>query len=243
MMKQWTVTCAALLSAVLSAADATVPVDPVRDLLEFAPEAEEYTVLYDADCFSGNDNAGKKYLVNNSEKYEKIKPAKIGYFLRLEGTDGTVRRVFATVDPFAEKIIDYGFPRFWPPHTPIQKEVRNLTVKTDVPGVKTGNFPKGNVEIWNVAYSAKNSAGVPGASDTVCDFGDSPFPGHYGVFQLHNTAEKQTVFAVNHWFPAKNTELDVGIGNGPGENPDWTRSCSGANFKSVRMLILIKPQP
>ncbi len=212
--------------------------DVVQDLLKFAPEAAEYVVLFDADCLSGTDNSGKKYEVNNLEKYGATPIEKVGYYLRLEANDGKVLQVFATVDPFMEKNADYSFPRFWPKFDPIQKNVNNLTVKSDVPGVENGTFPGGNVEIWLGGYTAKNSAGVPGASDEKCDFGDQPTPGNYGSFQLHNTGKKQTVFAVNGWYFKE--KVDLGIGNAPTGEPDWSHSYTGKNMKSARMLILLK---
>jgi len=235
--------CIALVGALflsLSQVQAKSTGELVKELLKFAPEAAEYAVLFSTDCFTGNDRSGKIYLENNSGMYAKNEAEKIGYYLRLEQTDGTVRQVFVTVDPFLAKTADYSFPRFWPVFPPIQKKVSGLTVKSDVPGVKNGIFAEGNVEIWLQAVSPKNTVKVPGASDTVFDIGDSPVPGHYGVFQIHNTKEKQTVLSVNRWFPGKNTETDIGIGNAPSGNPDWSFSKAGKNYKSAYMLILIK---
>ena len=235
--------CIALAGALLlsfSSLQAKNTRDLINDVLKFAPEAVEYAVLFSIDCFSGNDKSGKIYLENNSGTYSKSVVKKIAYYLRLEQTDGTIRQVFVTVDPFLEKTMDYGFPRFWPRFPPIQEKVTGLTVKSDVPNVKNGAFSEGNVEIWLQAVSPKNTVKVPGASDTVFDIGDSPVPGHYGVFQIHNTKEKQTVFSVNHWAPGKNVETDIGIGNAPSGNPDWSFSKAGKYYKSAYMLILIK---
>ena len=56
--------------------------------------------------------------------------------------------------------------------------------------------------------------------------------------QIHNFAEKQTVMAYNHWIMGKNSE--VGIGNQPKNNPDWTFSNSGKNYKSADILVLVQ---
>ncbi|MFA6290879.1 MAG: hypothetical protein WC637_03810 [Victivallales bacterium] len=211
-----------------------------KALMQFVPESNEYALLFSMDCFSGNDASGKKYWENNVEAFQNAKVERIGYYLRLERQDGNIEQAWVSMDPFQEKIADCSLPRFWPLFTPIRKEVKNLTVKSNVPGVKNGNFVKGNVEIWLGAVSPINSAGIAGASDTAHDIGDSPEPGHYGVFQIHNTQEKQTIIAFNHWYPAKNTETDVGVGNAPEGEPDWTFSNSGKNCKSACLLILVK---
>jgi sialate O-acetylesterase len=56
--------------------------------------------------------------------------------------------------------------------------------------------------------------------------------------QIHNTAEKQTIIAYNHWSTGKSCEL--GIGNQPAGQPDWTFSKSGEKLKSARILVLVK---
>jgi sialate O-acetylesterase len=164
----------------------------------------------------------------------------VGYYLHLVGNDGKVSWVFATVDPFMDKVADYSFPRYWPTFPDIQKPVKNLTVKSNVAGVKTGTFSGGNVEIWLGGMKTANSAKVPGASDDTFDFGDEPTPQLSSVFQLHNTGEKQTVFSVNRWFLGKKNQVDIGIGNAPSGHPDWTGSRAGKNYQSAHLLILIQ---
>jgi sialate O-acetylesterase len=229
-----------LLARALGAAEPAV--DPVAELLKVAPEAKEFALLFSADCFTGNDKLGKKYLVNNLRDFAKAKLAKVGYYLHLVGNDGKVSWVFATVDPFMDKVADYSFPRYWPKFPPIQKQVKNLTVKSNVAGVKTGTFPGGNVEIWLGGMKTANSAKVPGASDDTFDFGDEPTEPLSSVFQLHNTGEKQTVFSVNRWFLDKKNQVDIGIGNAPSGHPDWTGSRAGKNYRSAHLLILLQEE-
>ncbi|OAM91127.1 hypothetical protein OH491_04635 [Termitidicoccus mucosus] len=103
---------------------------------------------------------------------------------------------------------------------------------------------KANIEFWDCNYNQQNVAKVPGASDTAYGFGDSQSasvsPG-YGCMQIHNTAEKQTVIAYNHWSAGK--ACDLGIGNQPEgrkNSLDWTFSRSGAKLQSARLLVFVQ---
>ena len=104
---------------------------------------------------------------------------------------------------------------------------------------KSGFFPKGNIEFWGVNYGPGNAKKVPGASDAKYDFGDSPSnTGGYGSMQLHNFEHRQTVFAFNKF--SAGATCDLGIGNNPEANPDWSLSSSAKNYKSSRMVIAAK---
>ena len=54
--------------------------------------------------------------------------------------------------------------------------------------------------------------------------------------QVHNTAEKQTVFAYNNFSAGANS--DAGIGNRPGRHPDWTFSQNLKNYKSGWLFVI-----
>jgi sialate O-acetylesterase len=100
--------------------------------------------------------------------------------------------------------------------------VTNLTVYSNVDGVKTGVISTGNIEFCGSNYAPLNKQGIPGASNTAYDFGDAPITtdkvGH-GSLQIHNFAEKQTIFSYNNFTAPVSS---IGIGNAPGANPDWT---------------------
>ncbi len=56
----------------------------------------------------------------------------------------------------------------------------------------------------------------------------SPPEDGYGSMQVHNVATKQTLFAINHW--SAGGAADLGIGNGPGQTPDWTFSGNAQSY-------------
>ena len=63
------------------------------------------------------------------------------------------------------------------------------------------------------------------------------FAGMVGA-RVHNTAEKQTVFAFNNFNAGKN--CDLGIGNNPGGNPDWTFAGNAKKYNSPEIFIVAK---
>ena len=54
--------------------------------------------------------------------------------------------------------------------------------------------------------------------------------------QIHNFLEKQTVFAYNNFTTGGNA--DLGIGNQPEKNPDWTFSGAARNYKQAMLYVL-----
>jgi len=54
--------------------------------------------------------------------------------------------------------------------------------------------------------------------------------------QLHNTGEKQTLFAFNHWNLGT---TEVGIGNQPTGQPDWTFANNGGTYTVKTLQVLV----
>ena len=205
------------------------------------PEAAAFKIACVLDPFTTTGDE-VTYTLDNTAALAaapgKIK--RLAYYLQLIAPSGAVTYAFASMDPFTTDLSKIGVPtkktgaRF-------QQYVKNLEVKSNVPGVKTGRFEQGNIEFWDCNYSAKNDAKIPGASDTTHDIGDamvtSVSPG-YGSMQIHNTAARQTILAYNNW--RKGKECDIGIGNQPVKNPDWTFSASGKTHRSARLIVLVE---
>jgi sialate O-acetylesterase len=105
----------------------------------------------------------------------------------------------------------------------------------------TGNgLAGGNIEFWPNNYGPENSAHVPNASGETYDFGDQPNDpaDGYGSMQVHNHAAKQTLFALNHW--SAGGQADIGIGNQPQNNPDWTFSNNAGTYQAKRLRVLVR---
>ena len=118
-----------------------------------------------------------------------------------------------------------------------------MTVYSNVKGITTGpGLTGGNIEFWPNNYGPANSANVPNASSQTWDFGDEPSDpaDGYGSMQIHNHDAKQTLFAINHW--REGGHADLGIGNQPTGNPDWTFAGNADSYAKKRLRILVRPK-
>ena len=81
---------------------------------------------------------------------------------------------------------------------------------------------------------------MPNASSQVYDFGDQPDgpADGYGSMQVHNHDAKQTLFALNHW--KEGSHADLGIGNQPTGNPDWTFAGNAGSYQAKRLRVLVR---
>lgn len=213
-----------------------------RTLLDsLVPEAAGYKLVYRLNPLAPGANAeGVTYLRDNSRELRgKIK--RIAYFLYLLKENGIREYVFVSMDPFTQEFGKIGVPTF-ASRTVFQCQVKKLEVKSNVVHVKTGSFAVGNLEFWSSGYGPENAAKVPGANGETLDFGDR-YAGHgidrnaHGSMQVHNTTEKQTVFAYNNW--KANRNCDLGIGNHSGRNTDWTFAGNG-NCRQADLLVLVE---
>ena len=214
----------------------SVPISIRSTLDRLVPEAGNMEIVYAVNAKNIWSGGFPAYLQDNSRKLAGKKVKSIGYFMYLVGANGGERFAYASMDPFTQEIAKLGVPTaagkiFF------QQTVRNLYVKSNVPGLSSGKFEDGNIEFWSGNYTQKNSANVPGASDQTFDFGDTGTSLHdgYGSFQLHNYRLKQTVFALNNFRAAA---PDVGIGNNRQGNPDYTFSASSKDYAVATLLIL-----
>ncbi|UKI30686.1 MAG: hypothetical protein L6W00_22670 [Lentisphaeria bacterium] len=200
-------------------------------------------LVYEYDLLSGSgfgDRTRVNYIADHSKEFQGIL-TEITYLAVLTGNDGKVQYVAVTMDPFTGDARKIGVP-VKSANAVFQTRVRNMRVLSNVPGIKTGIIGEGNIEFWPGNYGTNNSARIPGANNSTYDFGDQPNQGvGYGSMQIHNYRARQTVFAYNKFDSGKNS--DLGIGNAPGRNPDWTFTSSGKNYKEARLYVFVKERP
>ena len=210
---------------------------PKRDLLTLnVPESGQYQLLLDADL--SKMGADVPYAVDNRSAV-KGKFDRVGYFLELQDTEESSQYLYVSMDAFTEDASKLGVPTAksgikW------QQPVQNMTVISNVKGIKTGTgLGGGNIEFWPNNYGPDNAANVPNASAQTYDFGDGPSDPleGYGCMQVHNSAAKQTLFAVNNWKSGPGG--DIGIGNQPKGSPDWTFSGNAGSYKAKRLRVLV----
>lgn len=210
---------------------------PNRDLLALkVPESKDYQLIYDLDLAKLGPNFA--YDADNSGTGRAFD--RVAYFLELKSGDGDTQYLYASMDAFTDALTKIGVPtarsgaRF-------QRPVSNLNVLSNVKGIAAGNgLTGGNIEFWPGNYGPANTGNVPGASAETFDFGDEPAspPDGYGSMQVHNAAAKQTLFAVNHW--REGTKADIGIGNQPQANPDWTFASNAGSYSVKRLRVLVR---
>lgn len=211
---------------------------PKRDLLILhVPEVRQYQLLYDLDLNKLGPDI--KYDVDNSGKIHQAFD-RVAYFLELAGADGNPHYVYASMYAFTDKLNQLGVPTF-ASGAHFQQNVAKLDVYSNVRGIVTGtNLAGGNIEFWPNNYGPANSANVPHASGEVYDFGDQPSDptDGYGCMQVHNHNARQTLFAVNHW--KDGSRADLGIGNQPKDNPDWTFAANAGAYPVKRLRVLVR---
>lgn len=201
-------------------------------------EVEGYQLVYDLDLSKlGNTIA---YDVDNSEQVKKPF-SRIAYFLELTDSDERSSYIFVSMDAFTDDVRKIGVPVF-ASHATFQTKVKNMNVRSNVPGIISGTgLSGGNIEFWPNNYAPSNALRIPEASDLVFDFGDQysdPADG-YGCMQVHNLETRQTLFAINNL--KGGNAADIGIGNAPARynHPDWTFAKNAGDYRSKRLRIFI----
>jgi sialate O-acetylesterase len=211
---------------------------PQRDWMgRHVPEAGDYQLVYDLDL-TGLGPA-IHYAVDNHAKIHQPFD-RIAYFVELQDANDNSQDVFVSMDAFTRDLAKIGVPvagagAFF------QQDVTNLDVFSNVKGIVTGTgLSGGNIEFWPNNYAQPNSAGVPNASSDDFDFGDQPTDpaDGYGSMQVHNHDARQTLFAINHW--REGTRADIGIGNQPKGNPDWTFAGNAGDYHVMHLKILVR---
>ena len=118
--------------------------------------------------------------------------------------------------------------------------VVNMDVASNVAGIVTGNnIATGNVEFWGTNYAQNNAYNVPGANNNTFDFGDQATTGNYGSMQISNYGAGQTLLAINNWGGNGGSNIDIGIGNQPVNNPDWTFANNAGNYTLKNLIVLV----
>jgi sialate O-acetylesterase len=211
---------------------------PDRDLLGMkVPEAKDYQVVYDIDL--SKVGADFSYAVDNSGKIQAGFD-RIAYFLELQGPNYATDYVYVSMDAFTKDLSKIGIPTF-KSGARFQQDVAKLNVYSNVKSIVTGaGLEGGNIEFWPDNYGMANSSKVPNASDAAYDTGDEPSTAAdgYGSMQVHNHAANQTLFAVNHW--REGAKADIGIGNQPKGNPDWTFAGNAGVYQAKRLRVLVR---
>jgi serine/threonine protein kinase len=215
------------------------PPPPQSDGIEATvPEAAEYQLVYDLNLA----RLGKDIVYDADRRSRVVRPFdRVAYFIELRKADGEPQYLYVSMGAFTPDAGQIGVPTA-ASGAAFQTRVAGMNVYSNVAGVATGTgLTGGNIEFWSSNYGPGNGAKVPNADSGKYDFGDQPTgpqDGH-GCMQVHNYAAKQTLFAVNKW-RAGPDKAEIGIGNNPKGNPDWTFTESGGSYRTKRLRVLVR---
>jgi len=212
---------------------------PVYDFFALkVPEAAEYELVYDLDLKTLA--AEITYTIDRSSEVAKGFD-RVGYFMETTGGGGGLQWVWTAMDAFTDDAAKLGVPTA-KSGVVFQTGVKNLTVLGNVSGVTNGTGLAGNLEFWPHNYGPLNTAKVPGASEELWDFGDAPIAplAGYGSMQVHQTAAKETVFAINQWTGGPAANLGIGNSSADPKSKDWTFVSNAGSFESARLRVFVR---
>jgi sialate O-acetylesterase len=216
------------------------------DVFTNVPESHNYTLVYTLPIpnTAGYDTSPVPYSVDHSASIALGSFTRIAYYLELQTSTGSLQWVYASMDAFTNDATKIAVPTLASGEV-YQQDVSNLNVFSNVPSIVTGTgLSGGHLEFWPYNYFAVNSAGVPNASSTLFDWGDTDdHVLNYGSMQIANYNASQMLLSYNQWGGAAPTSpSDLGIGNGSPQ-PDWTFAGNAADYTIKNMQILVfEPQ-
>ena len=226
-----------LASLVLVGTSAT---HAMAGVVDDAPEAADYSLVYELEIpdIAAHNANGVSYAQDLTgaidEPFDRV-----AYHLELQKPGEERVWVYVSMPALVLTASQTGVPASGA-GVALQQLVEEVHVASNHPDLAgLSDLDTVAVEFWPTNYLTGNSAGVPGASDGIYDWGDQPAGnGDYGSMQVHDYASGTTLFAYNAWGGAYN-DSDLGIGNNPGEHSDWTfmANASGYELKTLRVLV------
>jgi VCBS repeat-containing protein len=207
-------------------------------VLQKVPEASNYRLAYSLDIpIDGSFNSDAiPYSINDIAGIGSFD--RVAYYLELTNGSGT-QWTYVSMDAFTTNADQIGVPASNTGAT-FQQQVNNMNVFSNVAGVTTGTgIATGNIEFWSSDYATGSGSGSIPGNDGTYDFNDVPYGGPgYGSMQIHNYGTGQTIFGYNRW--GTGGADDLGIGNSPIGNPDWTFQVNAGSYTVRRMHILVR---
>lgn len=203
-----------------------------------APDAKDYEVIYDLDL----KKLGAEIVYDQDHHLTRKKTFdRIAYYLELQDDRLRTKQLFVSMKAFTDDLAKIGVPTIASAAV-FQQQLEQVNVVSNIKGIVNGSNLTGcNIEFWPHNYSQANAGNIAGASAEAYDFGDQRLddPNGYGSMQIHHHAAQQTLFAINHW--RDGLRADVGIGNQPSGERDWTFAANAGSYRTMRLRVLIRP--
>jgi serine/threonine protein kinase len=214
------------------------PLPPPDSVEATVPEAHDYRLVYDLNLAK----LARDFVYDVDRSAAITQPFdRIAYFIELRRNEGEGQYLYVSMAAFTTDIKKIGVPTF-ASGTSFQMNVASMNVYSNVSSIVTGTgIATGNIEFWPNNYGSHNALKVPNADSGKYDFGDqmavSPQDGH-GSMQVHNYGARQTLFAINQW--KSGAKAEIGIGNNPNGNPDWTFTRNADTYRTKRLRVLVR---
>ncbi|MFD2561386.1 Ig-like domain-containing protein [Aquimarina rubra] len=207
-----------------------------QSALSNVSEADQYGLLYELNIPSNpNFTVSVPYTIDNSG-VTGIAPSRIAYYIELDG-----EWIWISMDDFTGgNLSQMGIPSTNANPVNFSNIVSNMNIASNKAGITTGTgIATGNVEIWPGNYNRTADQSIGGDSGTY-DFDDTApvnTNNGYGSFQIHNHGASQTLFGFSGFNGG--AIPDLGIGNNPTGDPDWTLEQNGTDYTTRKLYILV----
>lgn len=232
--------------------------EPDRIYVDMVTDGGGWMLMYEVINPTRNNNI-INYSVNKLYTLGSTQPQRIAYYMQ----NGKNPNNFAWASFNSWKdITNYDVPTGDSESNVFinQRDINNLNVISNVDtifkgkenvidlgnSVKQISGLKGRLEIWPSNYDPRKNTALSGGNDANYDTNDSGFNISigYGSFQVNDITNNQTIFA---WNRHSDSRPDIGFGNNPSGNPDWTfKQTDPVDFKLqifIKIDIPIPPQP
>ncbi|MFE2750156.1 sialate O-acetylesterase [Streptomyces scopuliridis] len=171
---------------------------------------------------------------------------RVGYCLELDGPSGP--QWVWTAMPSFTKDTRQLLPPTKSGHI-VRQRVHDLNTASNVAGVPTATGGTGYLEMWPNSYGPANARQIHGSSTSTFDSDDTPRTDvGRGSFQIHRVSPDplsgsapSTVLAVNGLTQVYVLPVDVGIGNQPTGNPDWTYAANATGLTKRTLTVFARP--
>jgi len=196
---------------------------------------QDYELVYELDLSKLNN----KITYSTDRSGDAPEFDRIAYLIELDSDATGSQKLFVSMDAFTNDASKIAIPQF-SADAFFQQPIKGVESYSTISSLNREGI-EGNIEFWSGNYGTQNTAKVPGASDAIYDSGDNmgdPLNG-YGSMQVHDTAGKQTLFAINHW--GAGARADIGIGNSSGPHRDWTFTSNASSYSSKTLKVYVRP--
>ena len=222
------------------------------------PEAAGYTLAYELNIgTSGNLNtSGVPYTVNNSALIPNGSFSRVGYYMELQTSSGSLQWVYASFNAaqFSTSASMLGVPttatgEFYH-YGSATGQVANMNVYSNMASIATGTgISTGLANFWPGNYGNTNGYGVPnvsGGTYGLADDGAQTTNGYGGMYIAnYGTTAKQELICFGNW-GASGGNWNVGLGNNPTASAsygyDYTFTQNAGNY-TVRNLEIVVGNP